>query len=57
MGDPREGKVDILDWIESIPYSETRNYVQRVLEGLQIYRARLSGGSTLLALESDLRVR
>jgi soluble lytic murein transglycosylase len=54
MGDPREGRVDIIDWIESIPYSETRNYVQRVLEGLQIYRARLSGGSTMLALESDL---
>jgi soluble lytic murein transglycosylase len=57
MGDPRQGEVDSIDWIESIPYSETRNYVQRVLEGLQVYRARLSGGSTLLALESDLQGR
>ncbi|MBI3418841.1 MAG: lytic transglycosylase domain-containing protein, partial [Proteobacteria bacterium] len=57
MGDPRAGQIDVLDWIESIPYAETRNYVQRVLEGLQVYRARLSGGSTMLALENDLRVR
>lgn len=55
MGDPRAGQVDIVDWIESIPFAETRNYVQRVLEGLQIYRARLSGGSTMLALSNDLR--
>jgi soluble lytic murein transglycosylase len=39
-GDPREGKVDLLDWIESIPFEETRNYVQRVLENLAIYRHR-----------------
>jgi soluble lytic murein transglycosylase len=57
MGDPRQEEIDSIDWIESIPYSETRNYVQRVLEGLQVYRARLSGGSTLLALESDLQGR
>lgn len=40
-GDPRRGDVDAIDWIESIPFSETRNYVQRVLEGLHVYRARL----------------
>ena len=40
LGDPRRG-VDPLDWIEHIPFSETRNYVQRVLEGLHVYRARL----------------
>ena len=39
-GDPREGKVDIVDWIESIPFEETRNYVQRVLENLAVYRHR-----------------
>ena len=39
-GDPRDGKVDIVDWIESIPFEETRNYVQRVLENLAIYRHR-----------------
>lgn len=57
MGDPSQQRIDTVDWIESIPFAETRNYVQRVLEGLQIYRARLSGGSTMLALESDLRMR
>ncbi len=39
-GDPRKDKVDIVDWIESIPFDETRNYVQRVLENLTIYRDR-----------------
>ena len=36
-GDPRTGSVDIVDWIEAIPYSETRNYVQRVLENAVVY--------------------
>ncbi len=40
-GDPREAGVDPIDWIERIPIAETRNYVQRVLENLTIYRARL----------------
>jgi len=39
-GDPRVGPVDMLDWIELIPFNETRNYVQRVLENVVIYRAR-----------------
>ncbi len=39
-GDPRDGKVELIDWIESIPFEETRNYVQRVLENLAIYRHR-----------------
>jgi soluble lytic murein transglycosylase len=37
-GDPRQPNVDVVDWIELIPFSETRNYVQRVLEGVQVYR-------------------
>lgn len=41
-GDPRNSTVDVIDWIELIPFSETRNYVQRVLEGVQIYRALLN---------------
>jgi soluble lytic murein transglycosylase len=41
FGDPRDPRVDAIDWIETIPFSETRNYVQRVMEGLHIYRARL----------------
>ncbi len=40
-GDPRRGDVDIVDWIEHIPFRETRNYVMRVTESLPIYRARL----------------
>lgn len=42
FGDPRTGEVDLLDFIELMPIYETRNYVQRVLEGLYIYRFRLS---------------
>jgi len=40
-GDPRLGNTDLLDWIETIPIYETRNYVQRVLEGTYIYHLRL----------------
>jgi soluble lytic murein transglycosylase len=42
-GDPRQGSADfdIIDWIEHIPFRETRNYVMRVAESLPIYRARL----------------
>ncbi|WP_026756869.1 lytic transglycosylase domain-containing protein [Sediminimonas qiaohouensis] len=40
-GDPREGGMDVIDWIEHIPFRETRNYVMRVAESLPIYRARL----------------
>lgn len=40
-GDPRRRRVDIIDWIEHIPFNETRNYVMRVTESLPIYRARL----------------
>jgi soluble lytic murein transglycosylase len=39
-GDPRNGKVDLLDFIESIPFEETRAYVMRVMENLTIYRHR-----------------
>jgi soluble lytic murein transglycosylase len=41
-GDPRDPKVDQVDWIERIPFAETRNYVQRVLENLQVYRDRFN---------------
>jgi soluble lytic murein transglycosylase len=52
-GDPRNPKVDAVDWVEQIPFSETRNYVQRVMENLQVYRARFGGG-TRLQIEADL---
>ena len=41
LGDPRSGKVDVIDWIEMIPYYETRNYVMRVLENVTNYRSAL----------------
>lgn len=41
-GHPNDPSVDVIDWIERIPFSETRNYVQRVLEALHVYRSRLS---------------
>jgi soluble lytic murein transglycosylase len=53
-GDPRDEKVDPVDWIERIPLSETRNYVQRILENIQVYRARLDNSPRLL-IEADLR--
>ena len=54
-GDPRTGAIDPVDWVEHIPYSETRNYVQRVLENLQVYRARLSADSSSpLMIEQDM---
>lgn len=54
QGDPRSPQVDVIDWIEMIPYDETRNYVQRVLEALQIYRERLPGTRIGLNLEKDM---
>ena len=54
-GDPRAAGVDTVDWIESIPYNETRNYVQRVLENLQVYRLRLGDRAHAFKLAEDLR--
>ena len=53
-GDPRAPDVDVVDWIESIPFSETCDYVQRVLEGLQMYRRRAGSVGTVAAIEGDL---
>ncbi len=46
-GDPRDPNVDAIDWVERIPLSETRNYVQRVMENLQVYRVRFHGGASV----------
>ena len=54
-GDPRAKNVDVVDWVESIPVGETRNYVQRVLENLQIYRLRLGDRGLAFSLASDLK--
>jgi soluble lytic murein transglycosylase len=44
-GDPRRrDRYQLIDWIELIPFDETRNYVQRVLEGRNMYRRRLASG-------------
>ena len=42
-GDPQKGKISYVDWIELIKFKETRNYVQRVLENINVYRYMLSG--------------
>lgn len=54
-GDPRSATVDPIDYIECIPFSETRNYVMRVMEAVAVYRAKARGGSTPLTLTDDLR--
>jgi soluble lytic murein transglycosylase len=51
-GDPRDPKVDAVDWVERIPLAETRNYVQRVMESLQVYAARL--GASVATAEPNL---
>ncbi|MGA2996649.1 transglycosylase SLT domain-containing protein [Bradyrhizobium sp.] len=53
-GDPRDPNVDAIDWVERIPLSETRNYVQRVIENLQVYRVRFESGAPLMS-KSDQR--
>ncbi|WP_295555530.1 lytic transglycosylase domain-containing protein [uncultured Hyphomicrobium sp.] len=54
FGDPRDPKVDPIDWIERIPIQETREYVAKVLANIQIYRARLGEEQAALRLEEDL---
>jgi soluble lytic murein transglycosylase len=56
-GDPRDPAVDPIDWIERIPFGETRNYVQRVLENVQVYRSRLGGKQALNILADVYRPR
>ncbi len=53
-GDPRTGEIDPIDWVEKIPFTETRNYVQRVMENMQVYRARLNNNQATNRLEQDL---
>ena len=51
-GDPRNPKVDAVDWVERIPLAETRNYVQRVMENLQVYSALF--GASMATIEPNL---
>lgn len=55
LGDPRRGDMDLIDWVESVPFAETRNYIMRVAESLMVYRARLAGGPVPLDLSARLR--
>jgi soluble lytic murein transglycosylase len=55
FGDPRDAKIDPIDWIHRIPFEETREYVQKVLSNIQVYRARLGDEANALRLTSDLK--
>jgi soluble lytic murein transglycosylase len=55
FGDPRDGSVDPIDWIHRIPFEETRDYVQKVLSNIQVYRARLGEEATAVRLKADLK--
>jgi soluble lytic murein transglycosylase len=54
-GDPRTSSEDPVDFIECIPFSETRNYVMRVMEATEVYRARMNGGVAPITLSADLK--
>ncbi|MGD9501790.1 MAG: transglycosylase SLT domain-containing protein, partial [Methyloceanibacter sp.] len=54
FGDPRDPEVDPVDWIERIPFTETRHYVIKIMETLQLYRSRLAGPGQALQLVQDL---
>jgi soluble lytic murein transglycosylase len=55
-GDPRQRTTDMVDWIESIPFDETRNYVMRIIENTQVYRARLNNNAANLRIAQDLGI-
>jgi soluble lytic murein transglycosylase len=50
FGDPRGPSIDMVDWVELIPFRETRNYVQRVMEGVYVYRQKLQGPVRVIGL-------
>ena len=54
-GDPRLPDVDVVDWVESIPFTETRTYVMRVVEGVVIYRAKLRGSVGPVNVTNELK--
>lgn len=55
MGDPRMADVDVIDWIEHIPFRETRNYVMRVTESMPVYRARLGQDPLPVPFSEELK--
>ncbi len=54
FGNPLEGEIDMIDWIEHIPFRETRNYVMRVAESLPVYRARLGGDALPMPFSAEI---
>ncbi|MFM2357200.1 MAG: hypothetical protein RLZZ528_2936 [Pseudomonadota bacterium] len=57
FGDPRSDSVDVVDWVEHIPFRETQTYVMRVSESLAIYRARISGQTEPVRITDELKGR
>jgi soluble lytic murein transglycosylase len=55
FGDPRSADVDVIDWVETIPFTETRTYVMRVVEGVVIYRAKLKGAAGPVRIVDELK--
>ncbi len=55
FGDPRSPSVDVVDWVETIPFAETRTYVMRVVEGVVIYRAKLKGAVGPVKITAELK--
>jgi soluble lytic murein transglycosylase len=55
FGDPRRSDVDVVDWVETIPFAETRTYVMRVAEGVVIYRAKLKGAVGPVRITDELK--
>jgi len=53
-GDPRTGVIDIVDWVEMVPFRETRNYIMRVTESLPVYRARLGKDPLPIPFSAEL---
>ena len=57
FGDPRSDRVDVVDWVEHVPFVETQTYIMRVMETIPIYRARLAGAPQPWRLTEELRGR
>jgi soluble lytic murein transglycosylase len=57
FGDPRLASTDVVDWVEMIPFTETRTYVMRVVEGVVIYRAKLRGTAGPVNISGELTGR
>lgn len=57
LGDPRDPDIDVIDWIEMVPFDETRNYIMRVAESQPVYRARISGEVQPIRLTEELKAR